>query len=131
MHIEEWLHRLNLDSLHKYFSKQKIFRIHEIPNDEREFMEMMGMMSQKPIPQRHFKRLRNMIRGDKETHANFMYLSKHGFRSIATHYLDEKVIDELLHYVPDQSLTGFQLRDVLSFKTNIRSIRDEICKIVV
>ena len=131
MFIEEWLHRLNLDSLHKYFNEQKIFRTHEIPNDERELMDMMGMRSHKPIPQRHFKRLMNMIRGDKDTHENFMYLSKHGFRSIAIHYLDEKIIDELINYVPDQSLTGFQLRDLLSFKTNLKSIRDEICKIVV
>ena len=130
MHIKEWLHRLNLDSLHKHFSKEKIFRINEIPNDERELMDMMGM-NRKPIPQRHFKRIMNMIKGDKETHENFMYLSKHGFRSIASQYLDEKVINELLNYVPEQSLTGFQLRDLLSFKTNISSIRDEICKIAL
>ncbi len=121
---------MNLDSLHKHFSKEKIFRINEIPNDERELMNMMGM-NRKPIPQRHFKRIMNMINGDKETHENFMYLSKHGFRSITSQYLDEKVINELLNYVPEQSLTGFQLRDLLSFKTNISSIRDEICKIVL
>ena len=51
---------------------------------------------------------------------------------MAMQYLDkERDITELVDSVPDKSLTGFHLTDLLTFKTNFATIRTKVFDMVL
>jgi len=59
------------------------------------------------------RRLWNMLVGEQETKDNFNYLSKHGIRAIGQIFIsNQKLLNELVDYIPEDIMTGFHLRDI-------------------
>ena len=70
------------------------------------------------------RRLGNMMKGEAETKEHFKYLSKHGIRSIVSQYInDPKKIEECVTQIPEDSLTGFHLKDILDKTKKYNELR--------
>ena len=80
MVIDEWLHRLNLLHLKKFFEKAKIRRVSQLI--------FIGDASELEITDKlELRRLNNMLRGDIETKDLFKYLTKHGVRALTNPFV--------------------------------------------
>lgn len=67
-----------------------------------------------------------MLIGEDETKELFKYLSKHGVRTLAGGCLPERQVDELVAQVPDNVLTGFQLKDILEAAKSRHEIKSRV-----
>lgn len=54
-----------------------------------------------------------MLTGEPTTKEDFKYLSKHGIRSIAQNLVEPRYLEDLVAAVPEDTITGFHLRDIL------------------
>lgn len=67
-----------------------------------------------------------MLIGEDETKELFKFLSKHGVRTLATGYLGNSQVEDLVHQVPDNVLTGFQLKDILESTKSRFEIKSKV-----
>ena len=73
-----------------------------------------------------------MLTGETETKENFKYLSKHGIRTIGALYLSrERDLDDLVAQVPEDVLTGFQLRDILESTKKYNEIKKKLYECIM
>lgn len=129
MTVAEWLHRTNLSNLNEKFQKQAFYRVSDFKmiEDGNQLMDYEITTEQKDI-----RRFWALLSGEKEARESFQYLSKHGIRQIARAYFDEeKKIKALEDQVPEKTLTGFQLRDILEETNSSAKIRKAIVEQVL
>lgn len=73
------------------------------------------------------RRLWNMMIGEQETKDMFKYLSKHGIRGMASVFLsDSKALEELLSNVPEDTITGFHLKDIFDTSKSKTELRRKL-----
>lgn len=127
MTIDEWLHRLNLLHLKPNFEKQKIRRIGDLAyiEDLREY----NLTDGKKLSMR---RIQDMIQGETDTKEKFKYLNKHGIQLIGSIFLkNQRELKEMVNSVPEDTLTGFQLRDIFYNSKDTKEIRKKIYEAVI
>lgn len=68
-----------------------------------------------------------MLSGNNEAKENFKYQSKHGIRGIATIFIsNQKFLDELVDKIPEDTLTGFHLKDIFDKTKKIHEIKQTL-----
>ena len=73
-----------------------------------------------------------MLIGDDETKNGFKFLSKHGVRSLASHYLEKKRdLEDLIQAVPENLLTWFQLKDILEENKKFSEIKAKVYETII
>ena len=73
-----------------------------------------------------------MLSGDVEAKENFKYLSKHGTRSICAIFLENaKDINEIVNSVPEDLITGYQLRDIFDATKKMSDIRKKLYELIL
>lgn len=73
-----------------------------------------------------------MLIGEQETKDSFNYLSKHGIRAIGQIFIaNQKVLGELVDYIPEDVLTGFHLRDIFDKLKKPQEIKDKIYDVII
>mmetsp|Transcript_10380 Transcript_10380/g.10397 ORF Transcript_10380/g.10397 Transcript_10380/m.10397 type:complete len:177 (-) Transcript_10380:394-924(-) len=128
MSIDDWLHRLNLLPLKKFFEAQKIRRVTDLRyiecEDQFDEYEITGKVEK--------RRLWLMMKGDPETKENFKFLSSHGVRGVASHFIQaEEQLQELIDYVPEGVLTGFHLKDIFDTCSKKAEIKKKIYEAIL
>jgi hypothetical protein len=129
MTIDEWLFRLNLLSLKKKFLNHKLRRVDDLKHIQGGEGELAGLELGDKL---QCRRLWLMLSGDSEAKENFKYLSKHGVRSIGNIFLEKsKDVEELVSSIPDDTVTGYQLRDVFDTTKKVSEIRKKIYDMIL
>ena len=73
------------------------------------------------------KRIVNMINGDKLTKENFALLSVNAARTITKAYIKNKrVIDEIVECVESDTISAFELKDVLNQVFTAEGIKEAV-----
>lgn len=73
-----------------------------------------------------------MMIGDIETKDNFKYLSSHGIRAIGALFIkNDKDLEDLVAQVPENLLTGFQLRDIFENTKKLSELRKKIYDVIM
>jgi hypothetical protein len=73
------------------------------------------------------KRIVNMINGDKQTKENFALLSVNSARTIIKAYIkNKKVIDEIVDCIESDTISAFELKDVLNQVFNAEGIKESM-----
>ena len=68
-----------------------------------------------------------MLQGEQETKDNFKYLNSHAIRAMGRIFLSNpKMLDELVNNVPEDTLTGFHLKDMFDQTKKYSEIRRKI-----
>ena len=125
MPVTEWLDRLNLLKYMPMFTKHRVFTVKEINyyvneqgsfNDSFNFKDTQEQM-----------RLGLMIRGDPSAKEDFEYQTKQGARRIIGKFIKNVDIrEDLVKVINDESITGFQLKDILRDNFTFDKIKDAI-----
>lgn len=125
MPVTEWLDRLNLLKYMPMFTKHRVFTVKEINyyvneqgsfNDSFNFKDTQDQM-----------RLGLMIRGDPSAKEDFEYQTKQGARRIIGKFIKNVDIrEDLVKVINDESITGFQLKDILRDNFTFDKIKDAI-----
>jgi len=122
--VFEYLKRLNLSKYCSNFADQKISQI----SDLRFFSDEGAMENQfkmKNIMER--KRIVQMISGDKLTKDNFALLSVNGAKQILKSYIkNNKMLEEIIECVEPDTISSFELKDVLNEIFDIEGIKKAI-----
>jgi SAM domain (Sterile alpha motif) len=123
MTIEEWLDRLNLPQYIIKLKSQNLRRIQDLSNiDEgilQDQFEVTDMI--------HLKRILWMMEGKREMIDDFQYQTLHQCRSIISNYVKKNTnLEKILVNIPNQTLTAFQLRDILTSNSKIDEIISKI-----
>lgn len=125
MRIEEWLDRLNLIEFMHIFVKNKVFTVNDLSNHCQDGNFGEGFDFGKFEQQK--QRLSLMARGDKNAISGFEYKSVQGCRQILQKFIKNKLIREkLIRYVNEESLTGYQIQDILRDNLTYEAIRDQL-----
>lgn len=73
-----------------------------------------------------------MLIGDPETKENFKYLSKHGIRSMGAVFLEKsKNLEDLVASVPENTITGFHLKDIFDTTKKYTEIKKKIYECIM
>jgi hypothetical protein len=88
-------------------------------------------LSGDPHNKLHARRMWQMLVGEAEHKENFKYISKHGVRSIGGHFLEGKALEELVAAIPEDTVTGFQLRDVFNACKRPAEIKRRVYEVVM
>ena len=128
MTIAEWLDRLNLYHYVPMFTKNQLYLITELKyhydekasntlkKDKFKFKEPLEQMRIKQILSKDFAGLED-----------FKYLTEHSARQMLTKYIQNKdILEELITYIEPDSMTGFQLKDIIVKKYSPDDITDAI-----
>ena len=68
-----------------------------------------------------------MMIGDVDAKEKFKYLSKHGIRSIGNIFIENpRDLNDLISFIPEDTITGFQLRDIFDNNKKYSDIRRKI-----
>lgn len=127
MTIEEWLDRLNLVKFIHLFVKNKVFTVNDLKSHCRDGNFNEGFNFGKFELEK--QRLSLMARGDKKAKEGFEYKTIQGCRQILQKFIKNKLIREkLVRYIREDSITGFQLQDILRDNLTYEAIRDKIIK---
>ena len=121
--VMDWLQQMNLGHLADKFKKHKFTRMEDMVllDEAKKFKESdIGN-------ELETRRMWNMLQGEEEHKDLFGYLSKHGVRSIVQLFFKEKsMIDEFVDQIPEETLTGFQLRDIFDNNSKLTAIKSAI-----
>lgn len=125
MTIHEWLDRLNLVEFIHIFTKNKVFTVKDLQNHCMDGNFNEGFDFGKF--DREKQRLTSMVRGDKRAKEGFEYKTIQGCRQILLKFIKNKLIREkLLRYIREESITGYQLQDILRDNFTYEAIRNKI-----
>ena len=122
--VMEWLKRLNVSKYSLRFAKQKISQISDLRffGDEGQIETHFGI---KDMMLR--KRIVNMINGDKLAKENFALLTVNAARTITKAYIkNKKVIDEIVECVETDTISAFELKDVLNQVFTAEGIKEAV-----
>jgi hypothetical protein len=128
MSVSEWLRKINMQKYAHIFAKKKIYYVTDLRyfNDEKDLTEKLGITDVMDV-----KRIQCMIKGDKISKEEFKELSTNGARHIIKKFIgDEDSIENIVENMIPDTLTGFQLRDVMTSNHSVDTITEAISKMV-
>jgi len=128
MTIAEWLDRLNLYHYVPMFTKNQLYLITELKYhyDEtaRNTLKKDKFKFKEPLEE---MRIKQMLSKDFAGLEDFKYLTEHAARRMLAKYIqNEDILEELVSYVEPDSITGFQLKDIIVKKYSPDDITDAI-----
>lgn len=107
------------------FVKNKVFTVNDLGNHCQDGNFSEGFNFGKFELEK--QRMSLMARGDKKAKDGFQYKTIQSCRQILLKFIKNKLIREkLIRYIRDESITGFQLQDILRDNLTYESIRDKI-----
>ena len=115
MSINDWLFRLGLEEFAEQFIKENIWRVGDLKGLDEGGLDKYGI---KKLGDK--KRVIHMLQGDDMAKKSFCLMSKPSIRSLLNLYLqDNGEIEVLVHIIPENYVSEFNIRDVLDEEGNL------------
>ena len=112
MTIGEWLDRLNLYHYVPMFTKNQLYLITELKyHQEGDQLKKENFKFKEPLEEMRIKQILNKDFGGQE---DFKYMTENSARRMLNKYIkNEDILEELISYIEPDSITGFQLKDII------------------